>query len=427
MDEVLHRFNPWWTEDFQFPGIPRERYLSVLSGLERTRDVVLVTGLRRVGKTTLLYQRISRMLMNTEKEKLFYVSLDNIALKEHTITDIVERYRRIQGLRHDEFVYLFLDEVHLKRDFEVQLKNLYDDGHAKIIASGSSSLDIVMRSSHLTGRQRMVRMFPLTFGEYLEFTDQQVSPRDAHLYVKLAEDYLHTGGIPEYVKTRDQNYLQALVETILYRDIAGRHPIRNREYLADILAFVAQGVGSMVSIRKISRVLGIPLETVRKTVDLFKEANLVLAVEKNGKLSERKASPNKIYLADTGLFQVLTEEVNLGAKVENLVCLTLNKDGPLRYVHFNGHEVDFVRNGQAWESKYRSVINIEDMEAVRRLSSYKSRMLVTKDASGTKDGVNLVPLWRFLMENEDGGLKKAPGTPPSTNSKGGRSSRRRNP
>ena len=401
MEDLLHRFNPWWTKRYQFPGIAREGYLSQMLRLKGSKDVVLLTGLRRVGKTTLMHQLIHRLIEgDVPPDRVLYVSLDNLALKDRTILDIVEAFRRMNGLGHEERTYLFLDEVHLKPDFEVQLKNLYDEGSAKVFASGSSSLDIVMRSPHLTGRQRIVRMSPLGFSEFLQFTGKTVPKGDSHLYITIADEYMRTGGIPEFVKTRDHTYLQALVDTILYRDIAATHGIRNREHLGDILAFVAQGVGTPLSVRKISRVLGLPVQNVSRIIDLFVEANLLHVVEREGKLSERKGNPRKIYLADTGLFQILTEDINPGAVVENRVFLTIMGSGKPRYHRSNGSEVDFVRGREAWEAKYRSVIKDEDIKAVLRLKSYKHRTVITKDVEGKRGGVSLIPLWKFLLGNE---------------------------
>ncbi len=398
MEEILHKSNPWWERRFEFPGIARNEYLSTLLALKDTKDVVLITGLRRVGKTTLMRQLIHRLVEGFDGKKIFYMSLDNIALKERSILEIVDIFRRINGLKHDEFVYLFLDEVHFKEDYELQLKNLYDAGGAKVYASGSASLDIIMKSPYLTGRQRIVRISPLSFKEFLKFRGKEISPADAHLYTSLAEDYLATGGMPEYVMTRDVNILQSLVYSILYRDVAGRHEVRNRENLLDIISMLAQSVGTPVSLRKISRVLGIPKEIVSQTLDLFVEANLVHLVEREGKVSERKASPRKIYLADTGLFSVLTENVNLGAMVENLVYLKLRKSGTVRYHRSSGHEVDFVQKKSAWEVKYRSAFDEKDLNPLRSLRGMKARTVVTKDREGHEKNITFKPLWKLLLE-----------------------------
>lgn len=398
MDDILHRFNSWWESDIKFPGIPRETYLSELEKLRGTKDVIFVIGLRRVGKTTLLHQLIHRLLEHNERNKLFYVSLDNLALKDHTLLEIVDTFRRICSLRHNEHVFLFLDEIHFQKDYELQLKNLYDMGHCKIYASGSASLDIIMKSPYLTGRQRMIRLAPLSFGEYLKFVESELSMADKHLFPALASEYVRIGGMPEYVQTGDPNVLQSLIDSILYRDIAARHNIRNRENLKDILILVAQSVSSPISKRKISRVLGIKESTVSRILDLFVESNLIYLIEKEGKLSERKASPKKIYLADTGLFTVLTDRITLGAIVENLVYLTLARTKNVRFQRFNGQEVDFIFDKRAFESKFKKDITSEDLLAIKTLRGYKSKTVITEDVEGKKEGIDLVPLWRFLLD-----------------------------
>ena len=401
MDELLHRFNPWWTEEFHTEAIPRDHYQRHLMTLMETRDVVLVTGLRRVGKTTLLHLTITELLEQVPPERVFYVSLDHMGLRDHNILEIVEEYRKIHRLRHNEHAYLFLDEVHIKEEFELQLKNLYDEGNTKVFASGSASLEIVMRSPHLTGRQRIVTVHPLDFKEYLAFNDVEVTPADTHLLKELAEDHVRFGGLPEYVRTRDMSYLQSVVDTVLWKDVAGRHEVRNREMLADMLALVAQSVGTRPSTRKISKVLGVSTETVSRTIQLFTEANLIHSIEKQGKVSERKASPKKMYLADTGLFSVLTEGVNLGSMVENAVYLALMRRDNVRYHYASGREVDFLSRGAAWESKYKTKLTEKDLGNIQRLKRPARRVVVTKDAEGREDGIELLPLWRFLTQESE--------------------------
>ena len=120
MEEILYRFNPWWTTKFAFPGLARERYLSLLLKLMETKDIVLITGLRRVGKTTLMYQVIHRLLKDVAPEKICYISLDSLALKDRSIREIVEAFRKAKGLRHDEHVFLSCLQREEYIDFDVE-------------------------------------------------------------------------------------------------------------------------------------------------------------------------------------------------------------------------------------------------------------------------------------------------------------------
>jgi predicted AAA+ superfamily ATPase len=132
---------------------------------------------------------------------------------------------------------------------------------------------------------------------------------------------------------------------------------------------------------------------------MFIEANLVHVVEKEGKLSERKASPKKYYLADTGLFNVLTGTVNLGSVVENSILLSLVRRGLRPRYHLGpGGEVDFIADRTAWESKYKSRITGREIDRLSSLRGIKERVMVTKDQKAEKADVTLTPLWEFLME-----------------------------
>lgn len=400
MEDILEKFNPWWDGAYPFPGIERNVYLSKLEKLMNVKDVILITGLRRVGKTTLMHQLIHRLLRQEDPQKILYVSLDYLSLKDHTILDIEDAFRKANSLKHDEKVFLFFDEVHVQKDFELQLKNLYDLGHSKVFASGSANLDIVMRSPNLTGRQRLLRIDPLSFGEFMRFRNLEISRADTHLYASLAREYIDMGGIPEYVLTRDPNVLQSLIDTILYKDISDRHEIRNRENVKNILMMAARSVSSPMSLNRISRVLGIRHEVVTRIVQLLIEANLLHIVEREGKFNERQVSPKKIYLADTGLFSVLTERSNLGANVENAVFLTLSRYGDVRYSNQGGAEVDFIQGLDAYEVKFKREIDEKDMVNIIGLRGMNSRTIVTESMDEVRDGVRLVPLWKFLRERE---------------------------
>jgi len=305
----------------------------------------------------------------------------------------VEEYRKLHVLRHRDFIYLFLDEVHFKEDFDLQLKNLYDMGNVKIYASGSGSLEITMKSPYLTGRQRIVRVNPLDFTEFIKFRMVDLKPEDYHLYPKLAEEYVKIGGMPEYVKTRDLNYLQSLVDTIVYRDIAGRYGIRNFDNLMDILTLIARSVGTPISYRRISKILGVSKDEVRKIISLFTYTGLIHIVERVGKTSERLVAPKKFYLGDTGFFAVLTDNINLGSQVENMVYLKLREKGGVRYYYTSGYEVDFIVGDKAYESKYRD--EIDGLDNIRKLRGYE-KIVVTKNLEREDDEIKYIPLWRFL-------------------------------
>ena len=128
MEALLFRFNPWWESDNWPNFIQREGYLKNLLSLLDTRDIILLTGLRRTGKTTLMKMAIQALIRDygIKPSYIFYCSLDYYGLEHYSIMEIVEEFLKIQKISTSEKTFLFLDEVAYKENFSLQLKNLYD-------------------------------------------------------------------------------------------------------------------------------------------------------------------------------------------------------------------------------------------------------------------------------------------------------------
>ncbi|MBN1539408.1 MAG: ATP-binding protein [Candidatus Thermoplasmatota archaeon] len=395
MTDLIDRFNPWWFGETQFPGIPRETYLEELMRYRENNDVILVSGLRRTGKTTLMKQMIHRMIdEGTKPEHILFISMDNIGLKDRTILEIEEEYRKSSGMRNDERLYLFLDEVHFQEKFELQLKNLYDLGMTKIFASGSANLEILMKTPHLTGRYRIVEMRPLDFREFLIFNGHDIGEKNHQELVELAHQYALTGGIPEYVLTGDINSLNTMIQSVLFRDVFTRSRLRDNESLLNIFTMIVKNVSTPVSIRSISRVLNHSEETIRKVLELLEEVNLIRKVERYGNFKERKANPPKYYLSDTGIFNVIMDKVNMGAVVENLVFLKLRRYGSVHYHRSSGKEIDFILKKIAFEVKY-----VDDLPSDGSISIVwkGKKRVITRSYEGNLDTVKAIPLAGLLV------------------------------
>jgi hypothetical protein len=399
MEQILAIFNPWWEGSFKAEGIRREEYLSLLDQKRKTKDIVFITGLRRVGKTTLVRQYVERLIDGGEDpRRIIYFSMDHPGLVKESILDVLDAYRRSHGLKHNDRFTAIIDEVHLREGFEQELKTIYDLGHVKVFATGSSSLFMVERGPFLTGRQTFMEVFPFTFPEYLDLMGLKVRSSNAHLMVKYAEDYARTGGLPEYLKTGDPGYLTTLISSVLYKDIATRRGVRNVQALRELLLIVTQSTGSRLSPRRIGRILGVSHETVREHLSAFEEANLIHTLRLKGKVSESMAAPKKVYASDTGIVHVLSPTVNLGSLVENCVFNALRRHASdIAYGQARGKEVDFVLPGACYEVKYSDKVSKDDVGHLGDMRA-NQRIVITRNQSGKIDGIELVPFWRFLME-----------------------------
>jgi len=400
MEQILKRYNPWWTEEFQPKGILRGKYLKKLSKLIKTRDVVFIVGLRRVGKTTLTHQFIKLTMKDLDPKKIVYFSMDHPRLIKVPILDILDEFRKIQGLSFKEEIFVFIDEVHLHENFEQELKTIHDMGNVKVFASGSASIFLIEKGAFLTGRQRFIELSPFSFLEFLQMRKIRISPGDEHLYLKYCDEYIKLGGLPEYLKTKDQEYITTLMDSIIYKDVAGRHSISNIGLLRDLIVLLSQGIGGRMSTRKLGRILGISHETVREYINYFVEANIIHLVEKDGKISERKVAPRKIYITDNGIANVLTPTINIGSLVENIVFNILRLESDVRYKIINSKEIDFITKDCVYEVKYKVEINEDEIKHLKKIQGNKKKIVITYDINEMKDKIEYIPLYKFIMEHQ---------------------------
>jgi uncharacterized protein len=327
MEKELYRYNPWWEQDLAllkglYPRqVDSDRVLANLSN----RQIVFLTGLRRIGKTSLMRMCIRHLIENTgiPAEHILYVSLDDYLLKDASILQIVEAFRKMHRLPPRQQVYLFLDGITFATDYELQLKNLYDQGHCKIFASSSSASLLKSRQAHLTGRNVTLEILPLDYPEYLRFKNLEVLASDAHLHESYFKDYLSTGGIPEYVLSGDEAYIRELVDYIIHKDIAAVHGIRQLQQLKDYFLMLMERSGKTMSISKVANVPGISNDTSKRFFDLFCDTYIVNPVSRFGKLNEQMVSPKKVYCCDTGIRTYYTGERDWGALFENYCYLRL--------------------------------------------------------------------------------------------------------
>ena len=359
MEQIFYKSNPWWEGDYRFEGFEREYYLSTLERWLSSLDIIFLTGLRRVGKTSIMKNFIA-MLINQhgiDPKEIFYISLDLYALDDYTIGDILNEYRKIHKLPSQQKVYLFLDEITSKSEYHRELKNFYDLENIKIFASSSSASLMRDKNAYLTGRQRILEVMPLDFDEYLQFRGIRIKKADAHLLESYFEDYMQDGGMPEYVLTRDVVYLQNLIENIISKDIIAHYLVRNGQVVRDFYKLLMERSGKQLSMNKIANILEISVDSVKRYMSYFEESYLIYSIEKHGKLNERLKSPKKIYASDVGLRNVVTGYRDRGAIYENLIFLQIKNANP-SYLYIDGNEIDFITEDKVLiEAKYNSKLN----------------------------------------------------------------------
>lgn len=355
LKQLYHRYNPWWSSEIFLKGIvTRKHIFQELIDAYTSKDIIILTGLRRIGKTTLMRLMIQDLIRKEiiSPDHIFYISLDDYSLKDLTLSELIDTYRTIHRLKSDEEIVIFLDEITALKDYEIQLKNIYDMGGVKVYASSSSASILHRTMAHLTGRKKVIKVSPLDFEEYLQFKRIQISPLDSHLKRSYFEDFMKTGGIPEFVLSGDTTYLHQLVDDIICKDIAAVHGIKNLGVLKDFFMLLMERAGKSVSINKMAKVLEISPDTAKRYLDLFAETYLIHLIPRHGKLNERLRSPKKLYAADLGIRVLCTGYRDIGSLFENYVYFKIAHRDP-RFIIRDGIEIDFLTSDKTLiEVKY---------------------------------------------------------------------------
>ena len=362
---LYYRYNQWWEDDYMLNGIIKRPKLiqKTLPKLE-SKAILLLTGLRRIGKTTLM-RILIKYLINSKginPKNIFYISVDNYCLKNMSLEEIISEYRKIHRIKSDEKVWLFLDEITVIDDFEIQLKNFYDSYNCKIIAASSSASLLKTKKDYITGRNSIIEVPPLDFSEYMLFKNIKVKYADRELLEEYFEDYLKTGGIPEYILNGDIDYLRELVDDIIRKDIAAVHGIKNIALLRDYFMLLMERAGKIVSVNKIARILEISVDTARRYLSFFEDTYLVYTVNRAGKPNEQLKSPKKIYAADLGIRVMITGFRDKGSLFENYIYHKIKSRNP-QYLLENTIEIDFITEDKTLiEAKYYDKLRPKQQE-----------------------------------------------------------------
>lgn len=394
-DKIYMQYNPWWEEEYRREGIiSRAPVLEQIEKWMSSDMIIILTGLRRIGKTTIMMLLIRKLLEEgVAPGDIFYVSLDDYALDGQSILEIVEEYRTLHKLPVEKKVYLFLDEVAYKDRFQQQLKTLYDRENVKIVASSSSSSVLKDKMAFLTGREIVIKIFPLEFPEYLEFRNIHIKKRDEHLEERYFEEYLQTGGLPGYVLNPERQYLQTVVDDIISKDIIAFHSIKNKQVIKEFFLLLMERAGKQVSINKVSNILKISPDTAKRYLGYFEDTYLVYTIQRHGTTNEQLLSPQKMYGADLGIRNLYTGFRDKGSVFENYIFLVIQNRGPLflNYVNEKGIEIDFFIDKRFLvEVKYNRTLNEKQEQFFKDFPAGRKLIL-----GGRKE---IAELERFFLE-----------------------------
>lgn len=359
MQEIFYKFNPRREkETFSTNFLRREKYLSLLENHLNDNEIVILTWLRRIGKTSIMKLFIQELIEKYKVNSLhiFYISCDIYGLEKYSLLDLVREFRKIHGIKLTEQIYVFFDEITYKDSYQQQLKNLYDEWNIKIYATSSASSVLKDSKAFLTGRSRLLEVMPLDFDEYLLFKNIKISKAEWYLYEKYFEQYMSDGGIPEYVLNGEIGYIKALVDDIMYKDIIAYHNIKEKTIIKEFFLLLLERCGKPIGINKLANILWISPDTSTRFLWYFIDTYLFYLLPRCGKLNETIRSSKKLYCGDVGIKNAFLWFKDKWAVYENLIYLKLKKHTPC-YYYQDETELDFIANKTLIEAKYGQELN----------------------------------------------------------------------
>ena len=272
--EVLKKWNLW--EKSIDAGIKRQKYIEKIYPYLERKEIIVLKGIRRAGKSTIVKQLMLELIKNkVNKNQVLYLNLEdyNFAnyLKIELFDEVLHAYKDYS--KNKNKVYFFIDEIQKIGNWEKWVRTKYDLGeNIKFVITGSSaSLLSKELSALLTGRNLSFKIMPLSFVEFLKFSK-----------TKSLEEYLKFGGFPEVVLEKEEGkkafILQQYFEDIIHKDIIDRHSIRNAKQLIEIARYLISSAGSKVSLNKLSKVFGISKDTISLYIGFMIDAYLLFEV-----------------------------------------------------------------------------------------------------------------------------------------------------
>lgn len=425
MEEILKRWNTWWVYD-NVPknkkGIVRDEMLNSILKIIKPKEIIVLTGVRRSGKSTLIHQVIDNLMAKINPKNILYFNFDE-PLKEKNIDAIETVFKTFLELNNPQGrKYLFFDEIQNIPQWEKWLKKYYDlyGDEIKFIVTGSNSAMLSNELSKLlTGRMLTKKVYPLSFNEFIKFNNLEI--KDATLQKEEIKHYfskyLKIGGFPEVVLEKDPEInnqrLKEYFDSILLRDVITSANIRETAKLTELANYAMTNISSIFSYNNISNAININIHSLKEYLYFLENAYLIFQLKYFSysiKESIMIQKPRKIFCIDNGLRNAVSFKFSKdeGRLAENLVFIELKRREKEPYYWKNKGEVDFVIKNKdqsltAINVSYTNEIKEREIKSLlefrKEFRKTKELILLTKDVEKKEDGIKFIPLWKYLIND----------------------------
>lgn len=365
--------------------------------------ILIITGVRRCGKSTLL-QQISKNL----NEEFIFFNFEDPRIYGFELED----FTKLDEIVGDKIRHYFFDEIQNVEKWELFIRHLHDRDKKIAITGSNASLLSKELGTRLTGRNIQIELFPFSYNEYLMFLKLENN-------LASFNSYIEDGGFPEYVKSKHKEQLQQLFKDIIYRDIIVRHGIRQAKTIIDIALFLIANVGKEYSLNGLKNTFGVgSANSVADYIHWLEDSYVLFSVPRfSWSLKSVSINPKKVYCIDTGFAQAnsLSFSEDTGRLLENCVYLALRRKYKEIYYFKDKGECDFiVKEAQdilhiiqvcAEIHSDNKAREVNGLLAALKFFSITEGMILTlnqEDVLMINDvKVRLLPVWKWLLREDE--------------------------
>ena len=388
----------------------------ILKAIERqiaSREIIVLTGMRRVGKTTLLKMLYEKI----DSENKVFLDLENLInqkIFDEIDFDNIWNNLILFGITKNEKAFIFLDEIQTFPQIVSVVKYLYDHYDVKFFLTGSSSYYLKnLFPESLAGRKILFELYPLDFEEFLIFKEVPVK---CHIFFsekeqdrnyiayekrkKYYDEFLAYGGFPQVVlaenEERKKIYLNDIFSSYFEKDVKSLADFKQINAFRDLILLLFQRIGSKLDISKLASALNISRHTVYSYLSFLEQTYFISLITPYSKSVDREISgTRKVYACDTG-FVNLFAKVDAGNLLENAVYNCLRHFGKINYYQKRtGAEIDFILPELSTAIEVKTKADQRDIDKLKTLSEklgYKESYVVSKEFVDLQKIISVIDL-----------------------------------
>lgn len=400
--------------------VKRDAY-EKLQRYSKSSEIVVITGLRRVGKSTLLQQ-----LRNESLESNYYINFDDDRLVQFALEDfqvLLEVFIELYGVQ----TTFYFDEIQNIEGWERFVRRLHDQGNKIYITGSNATLFSQELGTRLTGRYFQLELYPYSFSEFMNYEHPNVkefiTTKERGLSAKAFADYCLKGGIPPYVHSEEIDVLHSLYESVLYRDIISRYKLSNDRPIKELVYYFASHVGKEFSYSGLAKQIGLGSPTTISDYCYYLSMSyLCYTVSRfSHSLAKQQLYNKKCYFIDHALARALgfRSTDDKGRLLENLVYIELRRRGGEIYFHKEQYECDFLvrRKGRISEA-FQVCWNLHDFATREReirglteamqIHGLKLGVILSEnqeeelqlEINETDASILIIPVWKWAVTRE---------------------------